>query len=165
MKNFVQLKDDVVFAYHQSSTEEDIAGDNIIQVELEGHNYLSKKYVNGDFVDAPIIRYAVIDEANENTIIEIKKTIFASEVGSNIIIDNENVKVLWKWTGSEFVAPTVIQPLPTVSIFGSNTTTTVNTPAITEEELEETSRLKQFAIDGYPQDPNAPGNQDPGNTE
>jgi len=51
MKHFVQLKDEVVFAFHSSSTEVDIPGDNIIQVESDGEKYINQKYVNGSFVD------------------------------------------------------------------------------------------------------------------
>jgi hypothetical protein len=110
MKHFVQLKDDVVFAYHSSSTEVDIPGDNIIEVPEEGTAYLNKKHENGNFVDATLIKYAVLDASNDNTVINIKETYFSSEVDGPVVTDS-NVKILWKWNGSEFIAPTVIAPL------------------------------------------------------
>jgi len=109
MKHFVQLKDGVVFAFHSSSTEVDIPGDNIIEVSENGEEYLNKKYENGNFVDAPIIKYAILDENNDNTVVSIESTKFASEVKGQII-NNDDVKVLWRWNGSEFVAPSVVGP-------------------------------------------------------
>jgi len=109
MKHFVQLKDDVVFAFHSSSTEVDIPGDNIIEVLEDGEQHLNKKYENGNFVDAPIIKYAILDENNDNTVVSIESTKFASEVKGQII-NNDDVKVLWKWNGSEFVAPSAVGP-------------------------------------------------------
>ena len=136
MKYFVQLKDDIVFAYHQSSTEVDIPGDNIIEVAQEGFNHLGKKHVNGDFVDAPLIKYAILDEDNDNTVISIEKTIFSSEVKGPIITD-ENVKVLWKWNGSEFVSPSAVSALPTITVGGNKVTTSELAPAKTDEQFEE----------------------------
>jgi len=107
MKHFVQLKDGVVFAFHSSSTEVDIPGDNIIEVSEDGEQHLNKKYENGNFVDAPIIKYAILDENNDNTVVSIESTNFASEVKGQIV-NNDAVKVLWKWNGSEFVAPTTV---------------------------------------------------------
>jgi|LakMenE18May11ns_1017448.scaffolds.fasta_scaffold9855030_2 hypothetical protein len=109
MKHFVQLKDEVVFAFHSSSTEVDIPGDNIIQVESDGEKYINQKYVNGSFVDAPLIKYAVIDEDNDNTVISIDSTRFLSNV-KGPIINNNDVKVLWKWNGTDFVAPITVSP-------------------------------------------------------
>jgi hypothetical protein len=110
MKHFVQLKDNVVFAYHSSSTEVDIPGDNIIEVSEEATAHLNKKYENGNFVDATLIKYAVLDASNDNTVTNIKETYFSSEVDGPVVTDS-NVKILWKWNGSEFVAPTAIAPL------------------------------------------------------
>jgi hypothetical protein len=102
MKYFVQLKDGVVFSYHESSTEVDIEGDNTIQVESDGEQYLNKKYENNTFIDIPKIRYAILDEDNDNTVIGIEETYFSSDVKNNVIIEDPNVQVLWKWNGSEF---------------------------------------------------------------
>lgn len=107
MKHFVQLKDNVVFAFHSSSTEVDIPGDNIIEVESNSENYLNMKYENGSFVEAPLIKYAILDENNDNTVISIESTRFSSDV-KGTIINNNDVKVLWKWNGTEFVPPSTV---------------------------------------------------------
>ncbi len=134
MKYFVQLKDDVVFAYHESSTEVDIPGDNIIEVPSDGAQLLRKKYVNGEFIDAPVIKYAILDENNDNTVIGIEQTIFSSDV-KGPVISNNDVKILWKWNGSEFVSPNTVTSLPTIVVGGNDITTSEITPAKTEEDL------------------------------
>jgi hypothetical protein len=110
MKHFVQLKDNVVFAYHSSSTEVDIPGDNIIEVQESPETYLNKKYENEAFIDAPLIKYAVLDESNDNTVIGINTTFFSSEA-TGPIINDPNVKVLWKFNGESFVAPATVEPV------------------------------------------------------
>jgi len=135
MKYFVHVKDDVVFAWHSSSTEEDIPGDNVHQVEYADDSVLTKKLVNGNFVDAPVIKYAILDEDNDNTVIGIEKTYFLSDA-KGPIINNSDVKILWKWNGSEFIAPgfvgeavQTIQPVDTVEIDGLLVTTSEALPA------------------------------------
>jgi hypothetical protein len=135
MKYFVQLKDDIVFAYHQSSTEVDIPGDNIIEVQEEGYNYLKKKYVNGEFIDAPLIKYAILDSYNDNTVISIESTIFSSDVKGPIINSND-VKVLWKWNGSEFISPEGVAAIPYIDVNGVKVTTSDIAPAQTAEALQ-----------------------------
>lgn len=135
MKYFVHLKDDVVFAFHQSETEIDVEGDNIIQVDGDGEQYLNKKYSNGSFVDAPVIRYAIID--SNNTVVGIKTTVFASEVGNNIVIDNDDVEVLWTWDGTQFNEPEYVGPLPTIWVDSQQITTSELAPAVTAEEMQE----------------------------
>jgi hypothetical protein len=105
MKYFVQLKDDVVFAYHSSSTEVDIPGDNIIEVESDGEKHLNKKYENGNFVDAPLIKYAVLEN---NTVVSIDKTLYSSEVNGPIVDDT--VKIMATWDGTSFSNPEVVSP-------------------------------------------------------
>jgi hypothetical protein len=107
MKYFVQLKDDVVFNFHSSSTEVDIPGDNIIEVSENGEEHLNKKYVNGQFVDAPVIKYAVLSGA---TVQRIESTIFSSEVNGPIIT-SDDVAPLWSWDGSNFAAPLSYAPV------------------------------------------------------
>jgi glutamyl-tRNA reductase len=134
MKYFVHLKDGVVFAHHQSETEIDIPGDNIIEVQQDGSLYLSKAYVNGEFVDATEIKYAILDEENDNTVVGIEKTIFSSDAKGPIITD-PNVKVLWKWNGSMFIEPNKPTVIPTIMVDNMPVTTTESIPAITKEEL------------------------------
>jgi hypothetical protein len=110
MKYFVQLKDDVVFNFHASSTEVDIPGDNIIEVSENGEEYLNKKYVDGQFIDAPVIKYAVLSGA---TVERIESTIFSSAVNGPIIT-SDDVAALWSWDGSNFVAPTSYAPVEVI---------------------------------------------------
>ena len=139
MKYFVHLKDDVVFAHHSSSTEVDIPGDNIIEVPSDGSAYLLKKHVNGDFIDAPEIKYAIIDE---DTVVGIEKTIFSSDV-KGPIITNPAVKVLWKWNGSEFLDTEKPVIHDTIIFGGKETTTSEAAPAVTDEQHAE--RLAEAA--------------------
>jgi len=110
MKHYAQLKDNVVFALHSSSNESSVFGDNIVEIEAEDENLLNKKYVNGEFVNAPIIKYAILDESNDNTVIGIESTYFSSDVKGPIIEDS-SVKVLWKWNGESFIAPEITSPV------------------------------------------------------
>jgi hypothetical protein len=147
MKYFVHLKDDVAFAYHESSTEVDIPGDNIIEVDENVESYLSKKYVNGSFIEAPIIKYAILD--NSNTVISIEKTIFSSDAEGKHIITDPNVKVLWKWNGSEFVSPETVEPLPTINVGSTRITVSDEIPAISSEQIAqiESERIQRLSIE------------------
>jgi hypothetical protein len=142
LKTFVHLKDDIVFAYHQSATEVDIPGDNIIQVDVEGDSLLNKKYSNGNFIDAPVIKYAILDEDNDNTVISIQKTVYSSEV-TGPIIDSNDVKVLWKWNGSEFIEPAKPETYSTIVVGSQRVTTSLEVPAITESQLLEIENKKE----------------------
>lgn len=105
MKHYVQLKDGIVFS-HISTPNEIPTSETIVEVESSGENLLNKKYNNGSFEDAPKIKYATIDEANNNTVISIEETIFSSDVKPNkIIITDPAVKVLWTWDGTTFNPP------------------------------------------------------------
>jgi hypothetical protein len=130
MKYFVHLRDDIVFAHHSSSTEVDIPGDNIIEVPSDGSTYLLKKYVNGDFIDAPEIKYAILDE---NTVVGIEKTVFSSDV-KGPIITNPAVKVLWTWNGSEFSDIQKPVAYDTIMFDGKEITTSASMPAMTNEQ-------------------------------
>lgn len=135
MKYFVQLKDDVVFAYHSSSTEVDIPGDNIIEVESNGESYLNKKYENGNFVDAPIIKYAVLED---NKVVQINNTFFASDA-TGPIIGNNDVKIMATWDGTEFHNPEAIasEPVNTVEVVLATIEPLAPTDAIRELEVPE----------------------------
>ena len=110
MKYFVQLKDDVVFAYHESSTEVDIPGDNIIEVESDGEKFLNKKYENGQFVDALEIKYAVM---SGNVVKSVQSTLFSSNVDGIILgAGNEEVATNWSWDGTNFNAPGSVASVP-----------------------------------------------------
>lgn len=103
MKYFIQLKDDIAFNFHSSSTEVDIPGDNIIEVAEDGEKHLGKKYENETFVDAPLIKYAILED---NVVVSINKTIYSSEVSGPIVDDT--VKILATWDGTSFTNPGVV---------------------------------------------------------
>jgi hypothetical protein len=135
MKYFVQLKDDVVFAYHSSSTEVDIPGDNIIEVDQDGEAFLNKKYVNGSFVDAPVIKYATLD--SNNTVVALNQTVFSSEVPSSAKIADDSVKILSVWNGTSFDTPGPIEAVATIDFGGLKVTTSEEVPAMTIEQYQE----------------------------
>lgn len=101
MKTYVQFKDDVVFAC--VTTDGEINAENMVEVECDGHSHLNQKLIDGQWVDAPIIRYAILD--NTNTVIQVEKTYFLSVVKDNPIIDNDLVNINWQWNGVEFTEP------------------------------------------------------------
>jgi len=143
MRYFVHLKDNIVFAYHQSETEVDIEGDNIVQVTNSGETYLGKKYENGNFIDAPVIKYAIIDSANDNIVVGIEETIYSSDIKGPIISD-PSVKVLWKWNGSEFVAPNTPTQISTAVVFDTVVTTSSSIQARTEEDFAADDELREI---------------------
>lgn len=98
MKHYVQLKDGVGFATISSDKGVETS-DFIVEVEDNPEQFLNRKYNGSTFLDAEIIKYAIVD--SDNTIIDIRKTYFSSDVEKNngIEINNDNVKVLWKWNG------------------------------------------------------------------
>jgi hypothetical protein len=98
MKTFIQLKDGIGFAYVTTNGETD-------GIEITGENpdyFINKKYENEEWVDAPVIWYAIVN--SKGKIVEIKNTVFPSIVGSNPIID-EDINPESIWNGSEFVLP------------------------------------------------------------
>jgi hypothetical protein len=115
MKTYVQLKDGVIMAQHQTQGEMDLSSENILEVDGSLGSYMYKKVSGDSFVDADKIRYAIIDTGNNNTVIGIRETYFSSEV-QGTIITNPDVNILWTWDGSQFNAPVVEDPTPTVSV-------------------------------------------------
>lgn len=135
MRYFVHVKDDVIYAWHESSNEVDIDGDNVHQVEFADDSTLNKKYENGTISNAEKIKYAVLDLENDNTVVGIKETYFSSEVEGPIITD-PSVRVLWKWNGESFVSPNTVAPavetitaIDMVEIGGLSVTTSPSIPA------------------------------------
>lgn len=103
MKHYVQLKDGVVFNYHQSPDYVNDSGPDVWEVETEASDKLGMNY-NTDtkvFSEAELIKYAILNE--ENIVILINETKYSSEVKDNVIITNPEVEVLWQWNGEEFI--------------------------------------------------------------
>jgi hypothetical protein len=106
MKNYVFLKDSVVFACHTTDADLEPVNAQAVEVEENPESFMYKKYVDGEFLDAELIRYAIVDPNNNNTVVSIEKTYFPSDVKTeNIIITDPNVKVLWVWNGQTFISP------------------------------------------------------------
>ena len=101
MKNFVHIKDNVVFAYNESLT--DIVGENVIEVSGDPSSYLNKRYVNGDFLNPELINYITID--SNSIAVSKDKTYFSSDIieGKDIVVDNvDSVNIGMKWNGTSF---------------------------------------------------------------
>jgi hypothetical protein len=132
MKEYVHLKDGVVFAHHKTENDVDDSSDNVIEVTGDLDSYLNKKYENGTFVTAPELRYAILDG---NTVVGIHKTFFSSDAGSNILISNPDVQILWTWNGTNFNPPINPALHDTITIDSVPVTTSAKMPALTAEEL------------------------------
>jgi hypothetical protein len=109
MRTFIQLKDGIGWA--SVNTTGEVEGS--IEVESgTGDFYIKKKYENGLWNDADLIKYAEINEDGE--IIEIKRTYYSSEVNGPIL--TEDTKTTSKWIDGAWVLPQpVVEPeLPVV---------------------------------------------------
>lgn len=99
MRTFIQFKDDVAFSTVQTQGETE--GIEVFTEEPE--QFLKKKYIDGTWVDAPVIRYAILDETD--TVVQIDKTWYPSLVGSNPVVTDPSVGINWKWDGVKFISP------------------------------------------------------------
>ena len=90
MRTFVQLKDGIGWASVNTTGEIE----NAIEVEYgNGDFYIKKKYEDGVWSDAEMIKFAEINE--DGSIIEIRRTYFSSEVNGPIMLaDTKNTS---KW--------------------------------------------------------------------
>ena len=96
MRTFVQLKDSVGWA--SINTTEEIP--DSIEVEFgTGDFYINKKYENGTWNNADLIKYAVVNQDGEIT--EIKETYFTTEVSGPKITNN--TKTTSKWINDQWV--------------------------------------------------------------
>lgn len=101
MRTFIQLKDGIGWA--SVNTTGEIEG--AIEVESgTGDFYIKKKYENGVWGDAELIKFAEINE--EGAIIEINRTYFVSEVNGPVI--DSDTKPTSKWINDAWVHEIVI---------------------------------------------------------
>jgi len=104
MKTFIQLKDGIGWA--SVNTTGDVEG--AIEVDSgSGDFYLKKKYENGVWSEASLIRFAEINDQGE--IIEIKRTYYSSEVTGPVMVDG--VKSDSKWVDGVWVNSIRIEPV------------------------------------------------------
>ena len=112
MRTFIQLKDGIGWASINTTGELEGA----IEVDSgTGDFYIKKKYENGLWVEAEIIKFAEINDEGE--IVEIKRTYFSSEV-NGILMDSET-KPTSKWINGAWVNPQIVVP-ETSSVVNSN---------------------------------------------
>ena len=108
MRTFIQLKDGIGWA--SVNTTGEIEG--AIEVENgTGDFYIKKKYENGVWSDADIIKFAEIND--DGYIIEIHRTYFPSEVNGPIMLQETKNDSRWingVWVNQETVLP-AIQPI------------------------------------------------------
>jgi hypothetical protein len=98
MKTFIQLKDNIGFAY--IDTEKETEG---IEVSFgSGNDYICKEYNNGVWTPAELLKYAFVDK--DGRIIETRKTYFPSEIGENPIISIDTPHN-FVWNGLSWSAP------------------------------------------------------------
>lgn len=96
MKTFIQLKDGIGWAF--VDTIEPIEG--AIEVEFgTGSSYIKKKYEDGVWTDADLIKFAEVND--EGIIVEVKRTYFLSEVDGPIM--NPDTKMTAKWVNNNWV--------------------------------------------------------------
>ena len=105
MKTFIQLKDNIGFAYVNTIGETD-------GVEVSfgtGENYLGQLYSDGSWSVAPTIKYAIVDE--NGAITEIRQTKFPSDCASWPEWNNE-IPATWRWIGGAWIDPNPIVETP-----------------------------------------------------
>jgi hypothetical protein len=104
MRTFIQLKDGIGWA--SVNTTGEIEG--AIEVDSgTGEQYIKKAYNNGEWSDAPLLWFAEI--GYDGSIIEVRKTYFASEIGDNPIL-TPDIKPDAKWLNGEWVNSVFIEP-------------------------------------------------------
>lgn len=99
MRTFIQLKDGIGWA--SVNTPEVIEG----SIEVEhgtGDFYIKKKYEDGVWSQAELIKYASIDE-EDGSILEIARTYYPSEVKGPIM--TSEVTAESKWINNAWVHP------------------------------------------------------------
>ena len=155
MKEYVHLKDKVVFAHHKSENDVDDSSEDVIEVTGDLDSYLNMKYENGTFAPAPLLRFAILDEKNNNTVVGINKSYFLSDAGNNIVIDNPEVEVLWTWDGTKFYPPVEQQQHVVEYIDSMPITTSRSIPMAPMFSKEELSKIEA----PYQQLPSSDGSQ------
>lgn len=110
MRTFIQLKDGIGWASVNTTGEIE----NAIEVESgTGDFYIKKKYENGVWSEADIIKFAEIND--DGSIIEIRRTYFSSEVTGPIMLQDTKNDSKWidgAWVNSEIILP-IEQPVIT----------------------------------------------------
>jgi hypothetical protein len=127
MKTFIQLKDGIGWA--SVNTTGEIQG--AIEVDSgTGDFYIKKKYDNGVWSEAELIKFAEINE--DGDIIEIKRTYFSSEVNGPIM--DANTKTTSKWLDGDWVTPAFVEPVAIDSPQINSQELAIDSPQINSQE-------------------------------
>jgi hypothetical protein len=86
---WVQFKDGVTFACVESPH---FVGNSVLLEEnMTFEDVHPKKYIDGQWVDAPLIYF--VTQLENNVVIQINSTVYSSDVNGDIV--SSNVKVGW----------------------------------------------------------------------
>lgn len=103
MTNWIQFKDDVSVAFVNS---ENFVGNSIVLEDgIDPHTVLAKKYIDGQWVDAPLIYF--VEEMLGNKVLRVNSTVYSSDVTGDIV--DKDVKPMWtKDENGNYVPPATI---------------------------------------------------------
>jgi|LakMenE01Jun11ns_1017448.scaffolds.fasta_scaffold9837899_1 hypothetical protein len=104
VNRYVQLKDGVVFAYVESTRE--VGNSILLPPGLTWENVKEKKYENGTFVDAPIIK--TVTEIVDNKVAQTNTTVFASDAKGDVV--SSSVQLGWHKDNSGTYTSSIPQP-------------------------------------------------------
>jgi hypothetical protein len=103
MTNWIQFKDGVAFAFVNSSNF--VGNSTPLDDSIDPHTVLAKKYIDGEWVDAPLIYF--VEEMFENKVLRVNSTVYASDVTGDIV--HKDVKPMWtKDESGNYVPPATI---------------------------------------------------------
>ena len=113
---YVQLKDGVVFAYVESARE--VGNSILLAPGVTWEDVKEKKYENGTFVDASIIK--TVTEIVDNKVAQTSTTVFASDAKGDVV--SSDVQLGWNKNNSGTYTSSIPQPSePPVGSFNKTT--------------------------------------------
>jgi hypothetical protein len=118
---YVQLKDGVVFAYVESARE--VGNSILLPAGVTWEDVKEKKYENGTFVDATIIK--TVTEIVDNKVTQTSTTVFASDAKGDVV--SSDVQLGWNKNNSGTYTSSTPQPQPSEPPAGSFNRTSVET--------------------------------------
>jgi hypothetical protein len=101
---YVQLKDGVVFAYVESTRE--VGNSILLPAGVTWEDVKQKKYENGTFVDASIIK--TVTEIVDNKVAQTSTTVFASDAKGDVV--SSDVQLGWNKNNSGTYTSSSPQP-------------------------------------------------------
>ena len=104
INRYVQLKDGVVFAYVESTRE--VGNSILLPPGVNWEDVKEKKYENGNFVEAPVIKS--VTEIVDNKVAQTSTTVFASDAKGDVV--SSDVQLGWHKDNSGTYASSAPQP-------------------------------------------------------